>query len=154
MKVALCMGAAVLLAAGLPLAAQSAEAEKVWAREQAYWQYVQADDLTSYRALWNADFLGWPVMSPEPLRKEHIADWIAAFKKNGDTLQSFQLERLEIQVTSNVATTTYRLHARWVNRSGEKHESSMRIIHTWLRQADGPWQIISGMSAAPDANGH
>ena len=154
MRVALCIGAFVLLIAGMPLAAQSADAEKVWAQEQAYWHYVQADDLTSYRALWHADLLGWPMMSPEPLRKEHITDWIAAFKKNGDTLQSFQLERLGVQVTGNVATTTYRLHARWMNRNGAEHGSSMRVIHTWLRDADGHWEIISGMSAATDAEGH
>lgn len=153
-KAAWCIGVVVLLAGAWPANAQSADSARVWALEQAYWHYVQTDDLTSYRALWHEGFLGWPSMSPEPLPKQHITDWIAAFKKNGDTLQSFELEQLRAQVTGNVATTTYRIHARWLNKSGATTASSLRVIHTWMHNADGKWEIISGMSAPTDAAGH
>ncbi len=50
------------------------EEDAVWARERAYWQAVQTNNLQDYRALWRDDFLGWPVTSPEPARKTHITD--------------------------------------------------------------------------------
>jgi ketosteroid isomerase-like protein len=93
-------------------------------------------------------------MSPEPLGKEHITDWITGFKENGDRLKSYDLEQLSIQVTGDIATTTYRLHARWVNKSGSERTVVSRIIHTWLRNKTGSWKIISGMSAMADRDGH
>lgn len=144
---------AVLLSSAL-FAQRSADEDKVWSQEQAYWKYVQANDLEHYRGLWNADFLGWPSVSPEPLRKAQITDWITAHTSKGETLKSFDLEKLVIQVKDNYATTTYRIHSVWVDKSGAGQPTTTRIIHTWQRQPDGTWQIISGMSAPTNAQGH
>jgi len=73
-RIALCVAVVVMLAATCSGAQTSSEAEKVWAVEEAYWQYVQANDLRSYVTLWRTDFLGWPSVSPEPLGKDHITD--------------------------------------------------------------------------------
>jgi hypothetical protein len=40
---------------------------QVWSLEKAYWEYVKANDLARYRALWHEDFLGWPLVSPSPV---------------------------------------------------------------------------------------
>lgn len=56
------------------------------ALEKGYRDYVQTDDLTSYRSFWQPSFLDWPYISPEPRGKDHFADWIIAYKKNGETL--------------------------------------------------------------------
>jgi ketosteroid isomerase-like protein len=153
-RIGLCITAVALCASKLVAAPLSADGDKVWALEKAYWHYVQTDDLNSYRLLWHANFLGWPYMSPEPLRKDHITDWITGYRKSGDTLKSYDLEQLSIQVTGDIATTTYRIHARWSNRSGTERTVVSRIIHTWLRDAAGSWQIISGMSALANSEGH
>jgi hypothetical protein len=47
-----------------------------WELEKAYWEYVKANDLEKYRALWHENFVGWPFVSPAPVRKDHITDWI------------------------------------------------------------------------------
>ena len=31
---------------------------QVWNLEKAYWEYVKANDLEKYRALWHEDFVG------------------------------------------------------------------------------------------------
>jgi hypothetical protein len=67
---------AVLLASPLFASQPSADEKEVWSLEDSYWRYVQANDLARYRTLWHADFLGWPLSSPEPVRKERITDWI------------------------------------------------------------------------------
>jgi ketosteroid isomerase-like protein len=144
----------VLLAPTLFAAPPSGEAEKVWSHEKAYWEYVKANDLQKYRTLWHTDFLGWPTVSPEPLRKDHITDWITAHTSMGETLKSYDLEPLTAQVTGNVTTTTYRVRLTWADKTGAGQPSTIRIIHTWLRNAGGTWQIISGMSAPTDAEGH
>jgi len=146
--------ALVLCAPKLMASQQSVEADKVWALEKAYWRYVQSDDLTGYRSLWHPSFLGWPYVSPEPLGKDHITDWITAFKKNGESLKSFDLERLSIRVTGDVATTTYRVRTTYLKKTGTDRTATSRIIHTWLRGTAGSWQIISGMSALADSRGH
>jgi len=44
------------------MAQDSAKDEtKVWNLERAYWEYVKANDVEKYRALWHDDFVGWPL---------------------------------------------------------------------------------------------
>lgn len=145
---------AVVLLSSVSFAQHAADETKVWSLEHSYWQYVQANDLEHYRTLWNADFIGWPFNSPEPVRKVHITDWIAAHTSKGETFKTEKLEPLMIQVSDNLATTTYRLRGAWFDKSGVGRPTTVRIIHTWQRQPDGTWQIISGMSAPTDAQGH
>jgi ketosteroid isomerase-like protein len=145
--------ALVMLIPSLCAAQGSAAEEKVWAHEQTYWQCVQANDLEHYRSLWNERFLGWPFISPEPARKAHITDWITNRTNNGQTLKSYKLERLVVQVTDNLATTTYRSHAIWLDKDGKEKAEHTRILHTWQRNADGEWQIVAGMSAPVNAEG-
>jgi len=52
-----------------------------------------------------------------------------------------------MQVTDNIATTTYRVLLVWVAKNGKEQSAKFRVIHTWVRDTDGTWQIISGMSA-------
>jgi ketosteroid isomerase-like protein len=144
----------VLLASSLFAWQRSAYETQVWSLEQSYWQYVQANDLERYRTLWHPDFLGWPLSNPEPARKDHITDWIAVYTSKGETLKSYDLERLTVQVTENLVTVTYRVHLNWLDKNGVAQPGSLRIIHTWLRDAGGTWQIISGMSAPTNADGH
>jgi len=144
----------VLLASALFAGQRSADEKEVWSLEQAYWRYVQANDLERYRTLWHKDFLGWPLSSPEPARKDQITDWITAHTSKGETLKSYDLEPLAVQVTDNLATTTYRIRLTWLDKTGASRPGSLRIIHTWVRNAGGTWQIISGMSAPTNAEGH
>ena len=153
-KIVCCILVVVLLAAGVFAAPSSADSEKLWSLEKAYWEYVQANDLQKYRSLWHSDFLGWPYVSPEPLRKDHITDWITAQTSKGMSLQSYDLEPLTAQVTDNVATTTYRARLTWADKAGAKQSTTIRIIHTWVRDGGGTWLIISGMSAPTNADGH
>jgi ketosteroid isomerase-like protein len=133
---------------------RSADEEKLWSLEQTYWRLVQSNDLGGYRQLWHAQFLGWPYVSPEPLGKDHITDWITAHIAKGESLKSFHLERLPMQILDNTATTTYRTSMVWVGKGGAEQASTIRVIHTWLRGSDGSWKIISGMSAPVNAQGH
>lgn len=129
-------------------------ADQLWSQEQAYWQYVQTNNLEAYRSLWHADFLGWPYVSPEPVRNSQITDWITAHTSKGETFKLDGLERLVIQTIGNDATVTYRVRARWLDKGGKGDPVTIRVIHTWLRGPDGKWQIISGMSAPTNADGH
>ena len=143
-----------LVPAILP-AQNSPAADAVWAREQSYWHLVQTNDLTGYRSLWDDNFLGWPWSSSEPVRKPHITDWITAHTDKGDTLQSFDLQRLTIQITGDLATVTYRARTTWVDKQGSPTTGTMRILHTWRRiPRTNEWQIVSGMSAQTNADGH
>lgn len=127
---------------------------EVWSLEENYWKYVQANDLEHYRTLWDDNFLGWPWTSPEPARKAQITNWITAHTSKGETLKSYNLERLVVQVTDNLATAAYRIRMTWVDKSGAEQPGSLRIIHTLHRNAGGSWQIISGMSAPTNAESH
>ena len=127
---------------------------QVWELEKAYWDYVKANDLEKYRALWHENFIGWPFVSPTPVRKDHITDWITANTFKGISLQSYSIEQLAIQVTDDIATNYYRINATWANGGGAEHRTDrFRITHTWIR-THGTWQIIGGMSSPVDATGH
>ena len=118
-----------------------------------YWEYVKANDLDKYRALWHENFLGWPFVSPAPVRKDRITDWITANTSKSITLQSYSIEQLAIQVTGDLAMNYYRINATWANSTGaEVRTDRLRITHTWTR-THGTWQIIGGMSSPVNANG-
>ncbi|MBV9609803.1 MAG: nuclear transport factor 2 family protein [Acidobacteria bacterium] len=152
-RIATCLAALILFATAL-YAQKASDANEVWSLEEAYWKYVQTNDLDSYRTLWHADFLGWPLSSPEPTRKAQITDWVTAHTSKGERLKSYEVERLTTQVTGEYATTTYRVRLTWADKTSVGNPGSLRIIHTWLRNPYGKWQIISGMSAPTNADGH
>jgi ketosteroid isomerase-like protein len=126
---------------------------QIWKLEKAYWEYVKANDLEQYRALWHENFVGWPFVSPAPVRKDHITDWITANTSKGITLQSYSIEQLAIHVTKDIATNYYRINATWANDEGAQIKTDrLRITHTWIR-THGAWQIIGGMSSPVNATG-
>jgi ketosteroid isomerase-like protein len=133
---------------------QSADGEKVWWLEETYWRDVKANDLDHYRSLWHPNFLGWPSVSPEPLRKAQITKWITDHNSKGESLKSYELERLILQQTNALVTTTYRVRLVWADKNGAGSPQTTRIIHTWVKGSHGQWQIISGMSAPTNADGH
>lgn len=145
----------VVLLAPVLLAGQPSVHEKeVWSLEDAYWQYVKANDFEHYLTLWHPDFLGWPYSSPEPAGKDQITEWITAHTDKGETLKSYELERLKARAIGDYVTVTYRARLIWTDKNGADKPGSLRVIHTWLRDSGGKWQIISGMGAPTNAEGH
>src|SRR5438874_13773101 len=129
------------------------EQAQIWNLEKAYWEYVKANDLEKYRALWHENFLGWPFVSAVPVRKDHITDWITSNTSKNITLQSYSIEQLAIQVTGDIAMDFYRINAMWAKGAGaEVKADRLRITHTWTR-THGTWQILGGMSSPLTATG-
>ena len=124
-----------------------ADERAVWKLEHSYWEYVQASDLEGYRTLWHPDFLGWPYVSPSPVRKDHITDWITDYRSRGLHLESFDLRPAESRAEGDTVVVFYSITAHWVDKNGKGKPATSRITHTWVRSTNG-WQIISGMSAA------
>ena len=144
----------LLLFAMTPVAQAATNDEtQMWSLEKAYWEYVKANDLEKYRALWHEHFLGWPSSSSAPARKDHITDWITRNTSKGVKMQSYAIEQLAIQVTGDIAIDHYRVKIGWAGPGPtESNTEVVRITHTWLR-AHGSWQIIGGMSAPVNAEG-
>src|SRR5215470_6280981 len=115
---------------------QSADEQAVWKLEQAYWNYVKALDLESYRNLWNTHFVGWPLSSSKPVRKDHITDWITLYKDKGLQLKSFTLEPTASQAVENLVITHYLLTSLWEDNLGHGEPQTLRITHTWIRTPD------------------
>ena len=133
----------------------SKDETQIWNAEKAYWEYVKANDLEKYRALWHEDFVGWPSISPEPVHKDHITDWITDNTSKGLKLQSYAIEQRAIRVTGDVAIDHYRIKAAWAKAdTGElARTDAVRITHTWIRASQGSWEILGGMSAPVNADG-
>jgi ketosteroid isomerase-like protein len=127
---------------------------QIWNLEKAYWEYVKANDLQNYRALWHDDFVGWPFVSPAPVRKDHITDWITNNTSKGLNLRSYSIEQLAVRVTGDIAIDHYRIKANWAKGdSGDVLQTdAMRITHTWIR-TNGTWKILGGMSAPVNEKG-
>jgi ketosteroid isomerase-like protein len=126
---------------------------QIWNLEKAYWEYVKANDLEKYRALWHDDFVGWPFVSAAPVRKDQITDWITNNTSKGLKLQSYSIEQLAVRVTRDIAINHYQIKANWAKSDGEAvRTDALRITHTWIRTGD-TFQIIGGMSAPVNADG-
>jgi ketosteroid isomerase-like protein len=143
-----------LICASQLIAIPASDESQIWNLEKAYWEYVKANDLEKYRALWHDDFVGWPSISSEPVRKDHITDWIMNNTSKGLKLQSYTIEQLAIQVTGDVAIDHYRIKMNWAEGNTGKvaRMDATRITHTWMRIGN-TWQIIGGMSAPVNADG-
>jgi ketosteroid isomerase-like protein len=144
----------LVLLAVTTFAQDSAKDEaQVWNLEKAYWEYVKANDLEKYRALWHEDFVGWPFVSPSPVRKDHVTDWITANTSKGVKLRSYSIEELAIRVTGDIAINHYRIKSVWAGaRPSASQTQALRITHTWIR-TQGTWQILGGMSAPVNSEG-
>ena len=126
---------------------------QVWNLEKAYWEYVKANDVEKYRALWRDDFVAWPPSSSAPVRKDHLTDWLTENISKGIKLQSFSIEQLAIQVVRDTAIVHYRIKMVWAGPGPtESNTEILRATHTWLR-THGAWQIIGGMAAPVNAEG-
>jgi ketosteroid isomerase-like protein len=126
---------------------------QVWNLEKAYWDYVKANDLENYRALWHENFLGWPYVSSAPTGKDHITDWITANTSKGTRLQSYSIEQVAIRVTGDIAINHYRIKMNWAtSETANVRTDALRITHTWIRTGN-TFQIIGGMSAPVNDNG-
>ena len=126
--------------------AQVTEDEQaLWKLEHDYWRYVQENDLAAYSTLWHERFLGWPSVSPVPVHKDHITDWITAQTSKGLKFESVNFKPAAIQVTGDVAVTSYWETFRRVDKNGDGATRGTRIMHTWLRSGQD-WHIIGGMS--------
>ena len=146
MRRGICLAFAVLLFASLAFAQQTPEEQAVWKLEHNYWEFVKANDLTSYRNLWHEKFVGWPQSSAAPAHKEHITDWITAYTSKGEKLRQYTIKEAASQLTDNIVVTHYWVKDAW----GDEPEVTSRITHTWIRTHDG-WKIIGGMSS-PEKN--
>ena len=134
-----------LLVASPAFAQQSPEEQAAWTLEHSYWEYVKAQDLTSYRALWHDDFLGWPSSSAQPVRKDHIADWMTKYAAKGLRLKSYTLKPAASQKSGQLVIVHYWVSMGWIAGNGVEQPETIRVLHTWLKGEKG-WQIISGMS--------
>jgi Domain of unknown function (DUF4440) len=131
-------------------AEESVDEQALWKLEHDYWRYVEENDLAAYSILWHERFLGWPSVSPVPVHKDHIADWITAQTSKGLKFESVNFKPAAIQVTGDIAVTCYWETFRWVAKDGNGATLGTRIMHTWLRSGKD-WHIIGGMSMPESA---
>lgn len=138
--------AEVAFPAGKPAPSPASEAEQaLWTLERNYWRYVENNDLKAYSNLWHENFLGWPSVSPTPVRKDHITDWITSQTGKGMAFKTVEFEPAAIEVTGEVASACYRITFKWVDKEGNGAAHTLRIMHAWLRTGND-WRIIGGMS--------
>jgi hypothetical protein len=130
---------------GLAQTQTSEDEQTLWKLEHDYWSYVQDNNLTAYLSLWHKTFLGWPAVSPAPVHKDHITDWITTQTSKGLTLKNIDFKPAAIQVSGDVAVTCYWITYKWVNKDGKGENHTLRITHTLLRDGKD-WHIIGGMS--------
>jgi len=75
-----------LPASALVAAAGTGDKEKVWSLEQAWWRFLQGNDLEHFHIFARSgirNFLVGRLLAPEPLHKDHITDWITNHTSRG-----------------------------------------------------------------------
>ena len=124
----------------------TADAEKtIWELEHSYWHFVETNDLTSYRNLWHADFLGWPSMSSAPVRKDHITDSITSQTNAGRSFKLIDFKPAAIQSSGTTIVVCYWATFTLTDKANQAEQRTSRITHTWIKNGEA-WQIIGGMS--------
>lgn len=134
------------------LAGPAEDEAAVWKLEEDYWTYVKAQDLDSYRTLWDERFVGWPSFSALPLGKDRIGEWIPPLHQDPSKKLDYELKREAVRSFGDVVVAHYLY--RTIHRdakSGNVVDQGKwtRITHTWQRRGES-FQIVTGMSASYD----
>ena len=122
----------------------------VWNLENAYWEYVKANDISGYRSLWDEGFVGWPGFSEMPLGKANIHEWVTALHSNLGTRVEYELTIGSVRAYGDIVAAHYLVRfSVHSETTGEivDDEIVSRITHTWQRQGDS-WRIVTGMSGS------
>ena len=121
--------------------------EAVWALEEAYWVFVQNDDIERYKALWDERFVGWPGRDLKPAYKKNIADWIPPLHANPKRRPQFELTQVAVRSFGDVVVTHYIAKCIYIEvETGASSEGwANKVTHTWQRYGD-TWKIITGMA--------
>ena len=115
--------------------------QALWAREEAYWAYVEAGDVEGFRSLWDEAFVGWPCDSPARTfldLTEQVSAWFAAVRAEQQRTAIAPEAVLiagDLGITYLSATTT----------SAQSYGAeTTKLTHTW-RRSGGTWKILGGM---------
>ena len=119
--------------------------DEVWQLEENYWKYVKANDMESYVALWDDQFIGYPTNN-NITAKEHITDWITDMYKDKSRVFNYELTRKVENVFDDIVIVLYDITQVWTNENGDIEKIPGKITHTW-KKADHGWLIIGGMGA-------
>lgn len=120
---------------------------EVWQKEVDYWNYVNANDLTSYLILWDEKFIGYPTNNIITY-KDHITDWIGNLYKDKNRHFKTELVRKIENVYGDIAIVLYDVNYTWTNEKGKLLKKEFnKITHTW-KKTDKGWVIIGGMGAS------
>jgi len=119
--------------------------QRLWELEDAYWRYVQENNLPAFLNLLHNNFLGWPSVYPAPVHKDHMTDWITSKTSQGLAFKRVSLKRLGVARTGDVAVTCSSITYAWQDKNGNGTAIPLRMTHVWLKD-DNDWQMIGGMS--------
>ena len=144
------MGGVLLFLVSDASAQPLSEAQQdVWRLEEAYWDYVAANDIEGFKSLWHPDFVGWPGGAPAPVGVANIADWIEELHRDPARRYDYELRRVAVVPFGDDVMVTYYGQADYfiLVGSGERRlDGYWKLTHTWKRDGDH-WQIIGGMAS-------
>lgn len=127
----------------------SAPVTAVWALEDAYWKYVKAGDVTSYRTLWDERFVGWPCVTAHPAGKDSIGNWVRRIRDEHIRLSS-ELKREAAADFGDLVVVYYStpIIREYPDGHIEGRDTVWKFTHTWRLRND-TWQIVGGMCGLP-----
>ena len=122
----------------------SATQREIWAREETYWELVQAADVEGFLDLLDERAIGWPGGAETPVTvadyRPYVNDW---FENVSEAEFSYSLTPRAIIIAGNMGVNHYHVHSRY-RYDDEEETVESRIIHVWQKEG-GVWKIFSGM---------
>ncbi len=115
--------------------------------EELYWEYVQNIDTVPYKALWHADFMGYPGFGDGVSDASKIASWIPDLHKDPDLKYSYTLHKKASNAIEDVVMVFYDTDYFWTDKDNKVvRKETYKFTHTW-KKVEGKWVILGGMAA-------
>jgi len=124
----------------------ASEEERVWQREQTYWELFCKGDPACLELL-DDGFLGWPHTAPGPQDKAALVATLGLYREKPVTPT---LERVGLSVAGPVAVVHLRRTVSVPGLPPAAEQVPLRVLHTWVSR-EGEWYLAGGMGYLPVA---
>lgn len=127
--------------------AQKSEVEKeIWQLENRYWNYLEKNDITSYKKLWIDNQINYQSDELTISDVKKCSYWMKEINEDNSLEFNCTLHKKAIEIKENIVTIHYDVDKFWTDKQHNIHKSeTFSFSHTWIK-IENSWLLSDGIA--------